>query len=127
MILGFTNGCFDCLHAGHRYFLQECAAHCDYLIVGLNSDTSVRGLKGVERPIQSQSVREGALRNLESVDIVCIFSEDTPERLIRKWHPDILFKGGDYSVDRVVGRDCVGRVMIIPRLPGWSTTEGLKS
>lgn len=123
----FTNGCFDILHLGHVTYLEEAAKLGDVLIVGLNSDDSVRRLKGPTRPIQPQEARARILAALEFVEAVVIFEEDTPLRLIEKVSPDVLVKGGDYTVDTVVGADFVrsrgGEVVILPLVEGYSTTQ----
>lgn len=123
----FTNGCFDILHLGHVTYLEEAAKLGDVLIVGLNSDDSVRRLKGPMRPIQPQEARARILAALEFVEAVVIFEEDTPLRLIEKVSPDVLVKGGDYTVDTVVGADFVrsrgGEVVILPLVEGYSTTQ----
>jgi len=123
---GFTNGCFDLLHPGHVHLLDQARAACDRLVVGLNSDASVRRLKGATRPVQQEAARAAVLASLAAVDLVCIFDEDTPIELIRALRPELLVKGADYSVDRVVGGDLVqkwgGRVMLADLLPGHSTT-----
>jgi rfaE bifunctional protein nucleotidyltransferase chain/domain len=122
----FTNGCFDILHQGHIYSLSQAAIQADYLIVGLNSDDSVRRLKGIHRPINVQEVRASILASLLMVDAVIIFEEDTPLELIQNLLPDVLVKGGDYSIEQVVGaREVIGgggRVVINPILPGYSTS-----
>lgn len=123
MVVGFTNGCFDLLHPGHEHFLTECRRHCDYLVVGVNSDESVRRLKGEGRPIQSLRTRKSALRTW--ADEVWSFWEDTPEQLIRRVKPHVILKGGDYSVKDVVGRD-VAPVIIIPRVGDLSTSQILE-
>ena len=124
--LCFTNGCFDLLHPGHVRYLEDARALGDFLVVGLNSDTSVARLKGVGRPLQDEAARASVLLGLRSVDAVVRFDEDTPLELIKALQPDILAKGGDYTPDTVVGRDVVeargGRVAIIPFLPGHSTS-----
>lgn len=127
----FTNGCFDILHPGHVYYLNQAKSWGDILIVGLNSDESVRRLnKGVERPIHPQKERAKVLASLLCVDYVCIFEEDTPLELIKIVKPDVLVKGGDYTVEKIVGADFVqsygGKVEIIPLLEGYSTTSILK-
>lgn len=123
----FTNGCFDILHAGHVQYLKAARELGDKLIVGLNSDESVRRIKGEGRPVNSQEDRAEILRSLSFVDRVEIFDEDTPLELIKKVKPDILVKGGDYSADEVVGKDEVeangGKVVILPFLEGKSTTS----
>jgi D-beta-D-heptose 7-phosphate kinase/D-beta-D-heptose 1-phosphate adenosyltransferase len=122
----FTNGCFDLLHIGHARLLRESAALGDYLVVGLNSDASVRRLKGETRPINAEDARAELLGALECVDAVAVFDEDTPYELIESLGPDILVKGGDYAPHEVVGRDLVeargGRLVLIPLVAGHSTT-----
>ena len=122
----FTNGCFDILHEGHLHLLREARALGDFLFVGLNDDDSVRRLKGKGRPVNPLAVRARALAEVPYVDLVVPFPEDTPLELIRAIQPDVLVKGGDYAEEEVVGGDvvrgCGGRVVIIPLLPGFSTT-----
>lgn len=122
----FTNGCFDILHPGHVDYLARARALGSRLVVGLNSDASVTRLKGPGRPVNDQTSRALVLAALECVDHVVVFDEDTPLELIRKVRPDVLVKGGDWSVDKIVGRDLVeargGRVLSLPLLPGHSTT-----
>jgi D-beta-D-heptose 7-phosphate kinase/D-beta-D-heptose 1-phosphate adenosyltransferase len=122
----FTNGVFDLLHRGHLEYLRESAALGTMLVVGLNSDESVRRIKGPKRPLVNQEDRAAALLDLRSVDYVVLFDEDTPARLIQTIQPHILVKGGDYQADDVVGADFVrkngGRVVTIPFLPGYSTS-----
>lgn len=124
--VGFTNGCFDLLHPGHVSLLKQARAACDRLIVGLNSDASVKRLKGESRPVQSEAARATVLGSLGSVDMVVIFGEDTPLDLIRALRPDVLIKGADYTVETVVGADVVqsygGRVMLANLQDGFSTT-----
>jgi D-beta-D-heptose 7-phosphate kinase / D-beta-D-heptose 1-phosphate adenosyltransferase len=124
--VGFTNGCFDLLHPGHRRLLEEAREACDRLVVGLNSDASVRRLKGAGRPVQPEAVRAAVLASLASVDLVTVFEQDTPEALIAAVHPDLLVKGANYTLDQVVGADLVrgwgGRVMLADLVPGDSTT-----
>lgn len=128
--VGFTNGCFDLLHPGHVALLAQSRALCDRLIVGLNSDASVSRLKGPTRPIQPDIARATVLASLASVDLVVIFEEDTPENLIRSLRPDVLVKGGDYTVETIVGADFVqahgGKVIVIDLVPGFSTTSTVK-
>ncbi|MGQ9366708.1 D-glycero-beta-D-manno-heptose-7-phosphate kinase [Azospirillum sp. ST 5-10] len=128
--IGFTNGCFDLLHPGHVSLLAQAKAGCDLLVVGLNSDDSVRRLKGPTRPVQGESARATVLASLSSVDLVVIFDEDTPEQLIRTLRPDVLVKGADYRVDQVVGADFVqsygGRVLLADLVAGQSTTNTIK-
>jgi D-beta-D-heptose 7-phosphate kinase / D-beta-D-heptose 1-phosphate adenosyltransferase len=125
--IGFTNGCFDLLHPGHVRLLREAAGHCDFLAVGLNSDQSVKRLKGPSRPINPAEARAEVLSALEAVGAVTIFEQDTPLELINAIRPDVLIKGGDYRADQVVGREEVeatgGRLVIIPIFEGHSTTR----
>ncbi len=124
--VGITNGVFDLLHMGHLRSLKTARAHCDKLIVAINSDASVKRLKGDTRPIQSDEVRGAVMANMQQVDLVVIFSEDTPIEVIRACEPDLLVKGGDYRAEEVVGHEIVeargGRVLIVPTLHGYSTT-----
>ncbi|MBL7135363.1 MAG: D-glycero-beta-D-manno-heptose 1-phosphate adenylyltransferase [Candidatus Marinimicrobia bacterium] len=123
----FTNGCFDILHVGHIELLGKAKSFGDVLIVALNSDDSVKHLKGNERPINSVKDRTRVLSAVESVDFIVIFNEDTPYELLREVRPDILVKGGDYSLNEIVGRNIVesygGKVEVIPLLKGKSTTD----
>jgi D-beta-D-heptose 7-phosphate kinase/D-beta-D-heptose 1-phosphate adenosyltransferase len=125
--IGFTNGVFDLLHPGHIRVLAQARAACDRLVVGLNSDASVKRLKGKDRPIQSEHARAEVLAGLEAVDLVVIFEQDTPLELIRRLRPSVLVKGGDYRRDQVVGRDVVeaqgGEVILVDLVPGFSTTR----
>jgi D-beta-D-heptose 7-phosphate kinase/D-beta-D-heptose 1-phosphate adenosyltransferase len=125
--IGFTNGCFDILHPGHIKLLAAARAACDRLVVGLNSDASVRGLKGEGRPMQSAHARAEVLAALEAVDLVVIFEQDTPLDLISRIHPMVLVKGGDYQREQVVGREIVegdgGEVILVDLVPGFSTTR----
>ena len=118
----FTNGCFDILHPGHHHLLETGKKMGDLLVVGLNSDESVSRLKGPSRPVHKQNTRASNLSTLKSVDYVVIFTEDTPETLIRNIKPDILVKGGDYNLNEIVGYDYVrsygGKVSTIPLLKG---------
>jgi D-beta-D-heptose 7-phosphate kinase/D-beta-D-heptose 1-phosphate adenosyltransferase len=127
LTIGFTNGCFDQLHPGHIRVLEKAAGCCDRLIVGLNSDSSTRKLKGEGRPIQSEDIRAAVLASLPMVSAVAIFSEKTPARLIRRIMPERLIKGGDYTPNQVVGADLVrsngGKVIIVPIRQGYSTTR----
>ena len=122
----FTNGVFDILHPGHLRYLQAARAHGDLLIVGLNSDASVRKNKGPARPITPQLERAEILLGLESVDAVSIFDEDTPHDIIQRVQPDVLVKGADWPADQIVGRDIVeargGVVIREPVAQGYSTT-----
>ena len=123
----FTNGCFDVIHPGHVLYLKEAKALGDVLVVGLNSDDSVKRLKGPERPINSQEDRMVVLQALKPVDYVVLFDEDTPEKLIMEVEPDVLTKGGDYLKENVVGAEFVeklgGVVVILPFVRGKSTTS----
>lgn len=125
--VGFTNGCFDILHPGHIYSLSQTAKEADYLIVGLNSDESVKRLKGPERPINNTESRAIILSNLIIVDMVVVFEEDTPLELIKALQPDVLVKGGDYTIEQIVGAKEViasgGKVIINPIINGHSTTS----
>jgi D-beta-D-heptose 7-phosphate kinase/D-beta-D-heptose 1-phosphate adenosyltransferase len=128
--IGFANGCFDLLHPGHITVLAKARAACDRLVVGLNSDASVRRLKGEGRPVQDEHARADVLAALEAVDLVVVFGQDTPLDLIRKVRPKILVKGGDYRRDQVVGSDVVaaegGEVILVDLVPGHSTTQLVK-
>ena len=122
----FTNGCFDLIHPGHVQYLEDARALGDFLVVGLNSDASVARLKGPSRPLQDEAARALVLLGLRSVDAVVLFGEDTPLDLITALQPDLLIKGGDYTPETVVGREVVeargGKVVLIPFLPGHSTS-----
>lgn len=118
----FTNGCFDILHLGHVTYLEEARSYGDVLIVGLNSDTSVRRIKGPQRPIMPEWARARVLAALWAVDYVVIFGEDTPLRVIKELKPHVLVKGGDWRQEEVVGRELVEEVRILPYLEGFSTT-----
>lgn len=118
----FTNGCFDLFHVGHLKVFQECKKRGDVLVVGLNSDRSVRALKGPKRPIIPQNERALLIAGLVPVDYVTIFDQDTPEKLIRLVQPDVLIKGGDWKADRIVGSDIAKKVVRIPLIKGRSTT-----
>ncbi|MBE1236826.1 D-glycero-beta-D-manno-heptose-7-phosphate kinase [Phaeovibrio sulfidiphilus] len=128
--IGFTNGCFDLLHPGHVSLLKQAKAQCDRLVVGLNADVSVKRLKGEQRPVQSETARATVLASLSFVDLVVLFSEDTPLELIGLLTPDVLIKGADYSEDQVVGGDLVkaagGRVFLASLEEGHSTTATLR-
>jgi D-beta-D-heptose 7-phosphate kinase / D-beta-D-heptose 1-phosphate adenosyltransferase len=125
--IGFTNGCFDILHPGHVKVLTAARGACDRLIVGLNSDASVKRLKGETRPVQSERARTEVLAALEAVDLVAIFEEDTPLKLIEEIKPSVLVKGGDYTREQVVGHEIVeahgGEVVLVEVLAGFSTTS----
>jgi D-beta-D-heptose 7-phosphate kinase/D-beta-D-heptose 1-phosphate adenosyltransferase len=123
----FTNGCFDLLHPGHVTLLGAAKRLGDVLVVGLNSDASVKRLKGPERPILSETDRAQVLGGLDAVDFVVLFDEDTPETLIHEIRPQVLVKGGDYTEESVVGAPFVrsygGEVALVPLVPGRSTTS----
>lgn len=125
--IAFTNGVFDILHSGHIFSLSEAAKEADYLIVGLNADSSVKRLKGETRPVNNQESRALVLASLLIVDVVVIFEEDTPLELIKLVMPDVLVKGGDYTIEQIVGAREVtangGRVVINRVLEGISTTN----
>lgn len=122
----FTNGCFDLIHPGHVALLREAREQGHYLMVGINSDRSARGLKGEGRPVQSEADRAEVLAAMRDVDGVVVFDEETPAKLIEALKPDVLVKGGDYTPDQVVGRDVVekhgGRVHIVPLVAGKSSS-----
>lgn len=128
--VAFTNGCFDILHRGHIASLSQAAAEADYLVVGLNSDASARGLKGPGRPVNDQDSRALVMASLLMVDAVILFEEETPFNLITALMPDVLVKGGDYTIDTIVGAKEViangGRVVINPIVEGFSTTNIIK-
>lgn len=124
--VAFTNGCFDILHQGHIASLSDAAREADFLVVGLNSDASTCRLKGESRPINNQHARATVMASLLMVDAVILFEEDTPLNLINAIRPDVLVKGGDYTLEQIVGAKEVieagGRVVINPIVPGFSTT-----
>ncbi|MEM8892722.1 MAG: D-glycero-beta-D-manno-heptose 1-phosphate adenylyltransferase [Bacteroidota bacterium] len=126
----FSNGCFDLIHMGHVQYLEAARNLGDRLVLGLNSDSSVRMLKGDSRPIVDENARAGVLAGLTAIDAICIFSEETPAELIEAVHPDILVKGGDYQISEIVGADFVmangGEVKRIDFLPGHSTSAIVK-
>jgi D-beta-D-heptose 7-phosphate kinase / D-beta-D-heptose 1-phosphate adenosyltransferase len=126
---GFTNGCFDLLHPGHVHLLEQARARCDRLVVGLNSDASVERLKGAPRPVQPEAARAAVLASLASVDLVCVFDEDTPEKMLRALRPDLLVSGVNDPRDAAIGSELVrswgGQVTRGELLPGYSTVETL--
>ena len=128
--IAFTNGVFDILHPGHIFSLSQAAKEADYLIVGVNSDDSVKRLKGNSRPINQQDTRALMLASLIIIDAVIIFEEDTPLELINAIKPDVLVKGGDYTIEQIVGAKEViadgGRVVINPIIEGFSTSNIIK-
>lgn len=123
----FTNGVFDLLHPGHVDVLAGARACGDALVVGVNSDASVRRLKGPDRPVRSEAERAYVLAAIEAVDAVVVFAQDTPRELVQLLQPDVIVKGGDYAPDTIVGADTVrargGDVVVIPLTPGQSTTS----
>ncbi len=123
----FTNGCFDLLHIGHVKYLKEAKSKGDFLVVGINADASVKRLKGPTRPIQNEIDRSEILAALESVDATVIFTEDTPENLIKMVRPDVLVKGGDWKINQIVGGEFVqsygGQVLSLMFIDGKSTTS----
>ncbi|HEX7416351.1 MAG TPA: D-glycero-beta-D-manno-heptose 1-phosphate adenylyltransferase [Smithellaceae bacterium] len=125
--IAFTNGCFDILHVGHIRYLREAKKTADVLVLALNSDSSVRAIKGEKRPLMSEEERAEILAALEFIDFVTIFQELTPLELINYLKPDILIKGGDWPEEKVIGREEIkkwgGRVAIIPEVEGKSTTN----
>ena len=125
--IAFTNGVFDIIHQGHIFSLSQAAKEADYLIVGLNADKSVKRLKGESRPVNNEQSRSLILASLIMVDAVVLFEEDTPLEMIKAIMPDVLVKGGDYSVEQIAGAKEViafgGRVVINPILDGFSTTS----
>ena len=127
----FSNGCFDILHEGHIFSLSQAAKEADILVVGVNSDASTKRLKGPERPINNEHSRSLLLAALMIVDAVVIFEEDTPLELIKAVQPDVLVKGGDYTLEQIVGAKEViangGKVVINPILDGFSTTAIIKA
>lgn len=128
--IGFTNGCFDILHVGHLSLLDYTQTYCDRLFVGINSDASVRRLKGRNRPINPEHERAAMVAAFQMVDAAVIFPQDTPMKLIELLEPDVLFKGGDYKVSDIVGADFVkargGKIHRAPFIQGKSTTGMLK-
>jgi rfaE bifunctional protein nucleotidyltransferase chain/domain len=128
--IAFTNGVFDILHPGHIFSLSHAAMEADYLIVGVNSDDSVKRLKGEDRPVNNQESRALLLASLVMVDAVIVFGQDTPLELILAIKPDVLVKGGDYTIEQIVGaKETIangGRVAINPIVEGFSTTEVIK-
>jgi D-glycero-beta-D-manno-heptose 1-phosphate adenylyltransferase len=127
----FTNGCFDILHRGHIEYLSQARDKGEVLIIGLNTDDSVKRLKGEGRPVQDEMTRALVLASLRIVDAVVLFDEDTPYDLIKSIEPDVLAKGGDYTPETIVGADIVkangGEVVVIPLVEGYSTTGILNS
>lgn len=126
----FTNGCFDLIHRGHVEYLAKASVLGDVLVVGLNTDASVRSIKGKTRPLQDEYTRALILAAMRFIDYVVLFDEDTPENLIRKIQPDVLVKGGDYKPSEIVGSDIVtakgGKVVTIELVENFSTTKLIK-
>ena len=126
----FTNGCFDLLHRGHVHMLRQAKAHGDILIVAINSDRSVKAIKGPRRPVLSQEDRAELIAAMEMVDYVVIFDEPDPYSVIAALIPDVLVKGGDWSAEKIIGADVVaengGQVAVVPYLKGFSTSEILE-
>jgi|TARA_B100000959_G_scaffold238377_1_gene258282 D-beta-D-heptose 7-phosphate kinase/D-beta-D-heptose 1-phosphate adenosyltransferase len=129
-IIGVTNGCFDLLHKGHIYSLKQCKKHCDKLIVLLNSDKSVKKLKGIGRPIDNQKLRKKKILGTKLVDYVIIFNELTPYKVIKSLKPNYLFKGSDYKNKKIIGKNYVksygGKIKILKNLKSISTTKLIK-
>ncbi|MBW8049010.1 MAG: D-glycero-beta-D-manno-heptose 1-phosphate adenylyltransferase [Cytophagales bacterium] len=130
----FTNGCFDILHLGHIDYLEKVRKFGDKLVVGLNTDDSIKQIKGQDRPVQDEKSRARVLASLEFIDAVVLFNEDTPYELIKLLAPDVLVKGDDYAVDKIVGHDIIkkngGEVKTIPYIEGYSSSgiiEKIKS
>jgi D-beta-D-heptose 7-phosphate kinase/D-beta-D-heptose 1-phosphate adenosyltransferase len=125
--VAFTNGCFDILHPGHLFSIAQAAKEADYLVLGLNADASIKRLKGPDRPINSTESRALVMANLVLVDAVVVFEQDTPYELITTLMPDVLVKGGDYTIETIVGAKEViangGKVIINPIVEGFSTTN----
>ena len=128
--VGFANGCFDLIHPGHVHLLTEARAACDRLIVALNTDASVKRLKGPTRPVQTETARATVMASLAPVDLVMLFDEDTPLELMRALRPDVLVKGSDYRIEQVVGADVVhgwgGKVALVDLQQGHSTTGTIR-
>jgi D-beta-D-heptose 7-phosphate kinase/D-beta-D-heptose 1-phosphate adenosyltransferase len=131
LVIGFTNGCFDLLHKGHYYIISEAKKKCDYLIVAINSDASVKSIKGDDRPIDNEYVRLDKLSSIKDIDALIVFTDDTPLNIIHELLPDILFKGADYRNKRVIGSEYVikngGKIEFIDILDGFSTTGIIES
>ena len=123
----FTNGCFDIIHAGHIHYLCKARELGDILVVGLNSDASVRKLKGDDRPINNEQDRAFVLSGLKAVDYVVIFEEETPCNLIRTISPQLLVKGGDYAVEEIVGREFADETIVLPFIDGKSTSSTIEA
>ena len=122
----FTNGCFDILHRGHATYLRVAKSLGDKLIIGLNTDASVKRLKGESRPVNQEDDRAYLLESLAAVDYVVKFDEDTPYELLSQIRPDILVKGGDYKIEEVIGREFASEVALIDFVDGYSTTSTIQ-
>ncbi|MEO2083874.1 MAG: D-glycero-beta-D-manno-heptose 1-phosphate adenylyltransferase [Desulfurobacteriaceae bacterium] len=122
-VIVFTNGCFDIIHAGHVDYLERAKSFGDFLIVGMNSDVSIKKIKGEKRPILPEEMRSRVLSGLKAVDLVFIFDEETPYKVIETVRPDVLVKGADWPVEKIVGREFAGRVERIPFRFDISTTK----
>lgn len=131
LIVGFTNGCFDLLHDGHMSLLSNAKQKCDFLIVGLNSDSSVKLLKGKNRPIENELERLKNLSIINDVDALIVFKEKTPFKIIKEINPNVLFKGADYKYKEVIGSEIVlkngGKIEFVDILEGFSTTNIIKN
>ena len=127
IVIGFTNGCFDLLHKGHLKLISEAKNSCDYLIVAVNSDKSIKSIKGNDRPIQNQDIRTKNLSKIKEINAVIIFEQDTPLEILKEILPNILFKGSDYRNEKIIGSELIkkigGEIIIIDLLEGYSTTN----
>lgn len=123
--VGFTNGCFDLLHAGHLHIIKETKLLCDFLIIGLNSDKSIKKIKGPERPKDQLNIRINKISKLDEVDAIVVFEEETPKKIINNLIPDVLVKGSEYKINEVFGEKVVsngGKIVLVDLLPGISTS-----
>ncbi len=123
----FTNGCFDLIHPGHIKTFRKAKTLGDMLVVGINSDASVKKLKGKSRPILNQSSRADVLSEMESVNYIVIFGDDTPLKVIKTIKPDVLVKGGDYKIRGIIGHEIAKKVVRVPLMKGFSTTNIIKN
>ena len=127
--VGFSNGCFDLLHKGHLHIIKEAKLLCDFLIIGLNSDESIKRLKGLDRPKDHLKVRLSKLKKLDDVDAIIVFNADTPKKLIDKLIPNVLVKGSEYKAEEVFGEKVIsngGKIILVDLLPGISTSILIK-